>query len=456
MTDTSGAFSFDAELPAAMHLTISKPGFRTDADQETENVLVEPAHTSGIVVHLMPLSTISGRVLNEDGEPLEGLTVEAVRIEIQDGRHQLRDDYSSKVTDDRGEYRLWYLSPGNYYLRVLGRRGTVNAFASGSGGVLAEAYGPLYYPASPELSGARVMHIGGGETITADFKLTPHVVRQIRGTLVNMPPQRQIVMRLVRAGDTLGNRAQVNVANGVFGVANVTPGTYVLQAYTSDTGPMFMGETEVTVGDSDLGGVTIGMSPPVDLTVHVDVPPQADGNLQGRVTGSVQAVPLDRRLLPRNFTVPYPGWQPDGSQVIKGLLPGRYELLVNIPAPWYVSSASQGDMDVLTGGFIVTAAGAPDVTAAELRVEEHWRGKSKPRMQRRGGRLRCSARLAAGRRSSCWPSRANSRIRLFCRRGITTFMSGPNRSKLLIASPRHSCLWVHTRIGLLSKKELTK
>jgi hypothetical protein len=191
------------------------------------------------------------------------------------------------------------------------------------------------------------------------------VARQIRGTLVNMPPRRQIAMRLVRAGDTLGNRAQVNVANGIFGVADVTPGTYVLQAYTSDTGPMFMGETPVTVGDSDLTGLTIAMSPPADLTVHVDVPPLADANLRARVagvTGSVQAVPMDRRLLPPNFPMLFSRAQPDGTLVLNGLLPGRYELLINLPGPWYVASASQGDMDVLTGGFTVTAAGAQDVT----------------------------------------------------------------------------------------------
>jgi hypothetical protein len=172
-------------------------------------------------------------------------------------------------------------------------------------------------------------------------------------------------MRLVRAGDTLGNRAQVNVTNGVFGVEDVTPGTYVLQAYTSDTGPMFMGEMPVTVADSDLSGVTIAMSPPVDLKVHVEVPPLAGANLQARVGGisaNVQAVPMDRRLLPRNFQVGYSSPQPDGTMLLNGLLPGRYELSVNLFGAFYLATASQGDMDVLAGGFSVTAGGAQEVT----------------------------------------------------------------------------------------------
>ncbi len=176
VTDISGGFSFEANLPAGMQLTISKQGYRTEDDEDSANVQVLPKHAQGIVVRMMPLGTIEGRLVNEDGDPLQGLTVQAVRIEIQNGRHVLKDDYASEVSDDRGEYRLWYVSPGNYYLKVLGRRGTVNSLVSASRGVLVEAYGPVYFPNSPEPDGARVLELGGGQTVTADFKLQGHVV----------------------------------------------------------------------------------------------------------------------------------------------------------------------------------------------------------------------------------------------------------------------------------------
>jgi hypothetical protein len=364
VTDVSGRFSFDVTLPASMQLTISKQGYRTEDDQETANVQVRPDHAQGIVVRMMPLSTIEGRLVNEDGDPLQGLTVEAVRIEIQNGKRVLKDDYASKVSDDRGEYRLWYLSPGNYYLKVLGRRGTINALVSGSGGVLAEAYGPEYFPNSPELNGARVLNFGGGQTVTVDFKLEGHAVRQIRGTLSNMPQRRQIVMRLVRSGDTLGNRAQVNLANGVFGVADVTPGSYVLQAYTQDAAPVLMGEVPVTVGDTDLTGVKIALNPAVDVNVRVEAPVQADGP-DGvplrRAAVSVQAVPMEPRVLPRDFPSARSMLQPDGSLVLKGLLPGKYEINVNAFGQTYVASVSQGDTDVLAEGFTVGPGGGQDL-----------------------------------------------------------------------------------------------
>jgi hypothetical protein len=174
----------------------------------------------------------------------------------------------------------------------------------GSGGVLPEAYGPVYFPNNPEPNGARVFDIGGGQTVIADFKLEGHAVRQIRGTLSNMPQRRQIVMRLVRSGDALGNRAQVNLANGVFGVADVTPGAYVLQAYTQDAAPVLMVEVPVIVGDKDLTGVKIALNPAVDVNVRVEAPIQADdagGRVSFRRTVFLQAMPMDPRVLPRGF-----------------------------------------------------------------------------------------------------------------------------------------------------------
>ena len=365
VTDVSGGFSFDVTLPASMQLTISKQGYRTEDDQDTANVQIAPDHTQGIEVRMMPLSTIEGRLVNEDGDPLQGLTVEAVRIEIQNGKRVLKDDYASKVSDDRGEYRLWYLSPGKYYLRVLGRRGTINTLASGVASVQAEAYGPVYFPNNPESNGAGVLDIGGGQTVTADFKLEVHVVRQIYGTLSNLPQRRPIVMRLVRNGDTLGNRAQVNLANGRFGVADVTPGSYVLQAYTQDAAAVLMGEIPVTVGDTDLTGVNIALNPAVDVNVQVEAPAQADGPggaALRRPLVIVQAAPMDPRVLPRDFPSVASRPQLDGSMVLKGLLPGKYEITVNSFGQTYVASVSQGDTDVLADGFTVGPGGGQDLT----------------------------------------------------------------------------------------------
>jgi hypothetical protein len=76
----------------------------------------------------------------------------------------------------------------------------------------------------------------------------------------------------------------------------------------------------------------------------------------------VQAVPMDPRVLPRNFPSAASRPQPDGSLVLKGLLPGKYEITVNSFGQMCVASVSQGDTDVLAEGFTVGLGGGQDLT----------------------------------------------------------------------------------------------
>jgi hypothetical protein len=73
-------------------------------------------------------------VLDEQGEPLAGATVNAQVYQFLDGRRVLMPGGSSvvpqpetfaplarAVTDDRGDYRLFWLPPGEYYVSVTAR-----------------------------------------------------------------------------------------------------------------------------------------------------------------------------------------------------------------------------------------------------------------------------------------------------------------------------------------------
>src|SRR5579863_531683 len=139
VTDESGRFAieFDPSAPPS-RLFVAREGFRSQDNQDIATVALRADELSDITVLLRPQSVIRGRVVNRAGEPLAGITVVAIRVEIQDGRRQWRN-YSSAVTDGTGEYRLPTLAPGAYYLQ-----------AGGSGQSAGQAYGPLFYPAAME------------------------------------------------------------------------------------------------------------------------------------------------------------------------------------------------------------------------------------------------------------------------------------------------------------------
>src|SRR5207244_5023992 len=97
-------------VPEALwtRLTVSKRGFHSLDKRAAATVQMAADRMSNVSVKLIPLGAVEGRVLNEDGEPLPGVSVALVQISIQDGRRITREA-TSKNTDDRGEYRLWDL-----------------------------------------------------------------------------------------------------------------------------------------------------------------------------------------------------------------------------------------------------------------------------------------------------------------------------------------------------------
>src|SRR5205085_10328036 len=121
-------------------------------------------------------SVISGTLLDEDGDAMPGVNVRVLRYQMQQGNRQLVPSGSGQ-TDDRGQYRVWGLMPGDYYVdavarnnnfggrgiaaRVADRVGRGGASAAALAGALANAgigvpgtnddedslaYAPTYFP----------------------------------------------------------------------------------------------------------------------------------------------------------------------------------------------------------------------------------------------------------------------------------------------------------------------
>ena len=84
-------------------------------------IVVAGTPVPAITLEMAQGGTISGRVRDPDGQPATGLTVTAYQIGYRDGREAL-NPVSSRQTDDRGDYRLYWLPPGAYYVAVAQSR----------------------------------------------------------------------------------------------------------------------------------------------------------------------------------------------------------------------------------------------------------------------------------------------------------------------------------------------
>jgi len=72
--------------------------------------------TKDINVALAPAANISGRVSDASGQPLINVPVQLVRYTYDSTGQRAYGSVGSTVTDDRGAYRIYWITPVRYYL----------------------------------------------------------------------------------------------------------------------------------------------------------------------------------------------------------------------------------------------------------------------------------------------------------------------------------------------------
>src|SRR5262249_26547316 len=141
----------------------------------------------GIVVKLTPQAVIIGRVVDEDREPVAYVQIQTMRYRYNQGRKQLMP-FGGASTNDLGEYRIFGVAPGRYYLSATFRSSmmmepTVDRSATQQPD---EDYVPTYYPGTTDASTAAAVEASPGAQIRGvDFTLSKTRAIRIRGHVIN-------------------------------------------------------------------------------------------------------------------------------------------------------------------------------------------------------------------------------------------------------------------------------
>ena len=81
-------------------------------------VLAANQKLSNVRIELKSAGTIVGRVVNQQGDPMVNIAVQAVQVSYVNGRKTWRV-VESRPTNDLGEYRLFWLDLGRYFVRTV-------------------------------------------------------------------------------------------------------------------------------------------------------------------------------------------------------------------------------------------------------------------------------------------------------------------------------------------------
>lgn len=363
-TDASGAFAFENLAPSKYVVSAQRNGFvsqqalgRAGSAPNIQALTVDAGQNlTGVTIKLTPHSIITGKVVDEDGDPMYGASVSVLEERYFRGRRTL-SPRSNAMVNDLGEYRIAGLSPGKYYLSASPR----GAAGPSSRRVPVQAetertFVTMFYPGAVESSQATPLTLAAGQEARGiDFQMRRAPTVHVRGHVVDEagnPVQNMSVMILSAdgpGGSAMGGRGAPQ-KEGAFDIPGILPGKYTLMANRMMPGRgRSSAYLSIQVGSRDLEGVVLQMAPALEVAGTIAA--EGDPDLKAaRVTlDPMDAFPPDmhssRNLAAGNaFTIP-------------GVVPGRYRVDVfGAPDGYYLKSVRAGGQELMESGLSISSS----------------------------------------------------------------------------------------------------
>ena len=366
ITDADGQFKIGGILPARYDLNVQHDGYIPKSYGEDESggtstvlLLTAGQTVTNMMFRLQRYGVITGRVLDEDGDPARGVAVEMVwRYKIR-GKVALGAGGRAE-TNDLGEYRLFDLPPGSYFLRayppsgngrIIGKVLLENSILKSAGGCV-----PTFYPSVVEASRASAIEVKAGDEIPrVDIVLKRIRSHRIRGNIYNAavdnPAGRTRIGLLPKDADLDQNipRAEVDQKTGAFEIDDVPDGSYQVWATYRDALGEFVGSVPILVAGADVDSVRVVIT--------------RGAEIHGRLISEGKSVPqtVSIELIDKEQVGNYTGeTAPDGTFTVRGLPDGLYEFRPFSDCDvCYLKSATANGADVLKAGLQVSSGAAP-------------------------------------------------------------------------------------------------
>ncbi len=312
---------------------------------------------------------ISGRILDEAGEPLAGATVLTMQMKYFNGKRRLLPVRGNAITDDTGQFRLSGLEPGEYYVQGSSRE----TWESDSADKQLLGFLPTFYPSNPTPTEAQRVRVRAGQEVPSiDVALLAGKVGKISGTVFTSMGQplagENVNLSFEIRGENFmsmsgGQSAKVQ-PDGTFTFRNIAPAEYHLNVRIPATADRAAEAANVIVSvvGGDVEGVNIVTSAAGNLTGRVAI--DGGATFPNPLTRlSVRTLPVDRDTAITGLGIADNGRvKEDGSFELKQVV-GSSRLTVGpLPDGWAVRSIDHNGRDLATQPFDTQGATLDGVT----------------------------------------------------------------------------------------------
>jgi hypothetical protein len=421
VTDDAGRFVFAGLLPGNYTLTAAKPSYvSTSYGANTPGrgpgvpiAIVSGQRVTGLTVKMMRGGVITGIVRLPGGQPAVGANVQLRQVQTIDGQRRISRPQGFAAADDRGEYRLYGLAPGEYLVQihpgaVLIPGGTdmrrispaeirsaeqaLSQPASSAGAPSARPSatatsaepGPavnqalVYYPGTTDPAAAETVTVGPGQERTGiDVAIEYVPTARIAGTIADPEGRPAQGVQLTLSPKTspglssliVGRFAARANPDGSFYANGLAPGRYVITARAAQT---LWATTEIEVAGRDVSGIALTLQPGIAITGRIAfeattlAPPAPERVRLALAPASIFSAPQQVDAISAGSTVTVAA---DGTFAIRGVIPGIYRFVVTPPGatpvgttaptvqPWVVKSVMVSGRDLADLQFEIKPGG---------------------------------------------------------------------------------------------------
>jgi protocatechuate 3,4-dioxygenase beta subunit len=290
MSDRTGHFSIATIRPGTYILLPERAGYlhvQAKGSTGIPNITIKAGeHLTGYQLEMTPRALISGRVVDEAGDPVQGVRVQTVAV-TTGNTPVVMMPAPNPATDDRGEFRLTGL-PGKYYVQA-----TVNASGNGaqerpeirSDGTSEAIYATTFYPSSLRKDrGTVVEAVAGKEVGGIEIRLARQQQGlSISGVVGGFPDGQSrgyVAMQFGESAQRITTgRSTTPAVDGKFRFDGLQPGFYRVWAVYNDGGKTQMASRtmEWQLENSEITNVELTLVPGVELSGTVRMEGEAVG-----------------------------------------------------------------------------------------------------------------------------------------------------------------------------------
>jgi len=342
-TDRAGKFSVPDLDEGFYRVAVTLNGYvkqeygqRAFTGQGTTLTLTRGEVLKDLVVRMTRAGNISGRVTDDAGQPAPGVPIIVIKVTYNQAGIRLFQQAGTARTNDRGEYRLYWITPGRYYLAAGTPPGPPPGAGPGGNPSPNESNDPYtftYYPGTMDQTRATAIDVKAGDELPMDFVVPRSQAYKISGRIVGAGGDAQHpaavgisvgFLRMEGGSGFIQMSQMYDPATGNFELRNIVPGSYVLQA----NGGLVTARAAVDVVNADIANLTLTLSSGVNVM----------GKVQMAGGGTLPTAPVRIQLRPILKGLPYfVGFVPiaqanpaDGTFRLDRVLAGEYRPIVTV------------------------------------------------------------------------------------------------------------------------------